>query len=743
CGGGNLNLSVYDPSLVLQSSSSFNSTGASSTDQGWGAAVGPDGSVYAAGIVNQNCGGQNAWVGKYNSSLVLQSSASFDGPVYSYDGAQAVAADASGNIYTAGYVNEYRPNNVLNNNMLVAKYNASLVLLATASFSAQPDGDERAWAVAPGQGGAVYAAGIAAGHLWLWKYDSSLVLQATATVTGTANNSDIAYGIAVASNGTVYAAGMVENSGTGNDLWVGRYDPALVLESSATFNGPLAASDDYGSRVAVNGDGDVFVAGEVESSAENWNIWLGKYDAYLALVSSTVYGASALVDEMYSITADEKGRVFLSGTSPEGDGDIWAAQFNTALVFQSSFTVDGPGVTVDRGAGIATDGNGAVYAVGTLSLAANSEEDIYLSKYQALATPPAVGIADPPDNSYKYALDAVAGTAFDDVSVSSAQLSIQRLSDGLYWNGSAWAAGPLWLDAGVDANNWTYESVPSWVSRSSYTVVAKARDRAGDWSQLYSTSTFTFGEAPAGCGVNATREVAKSGYQYSSIQAAVNSISAVLSTTACVVIRDAETYSEQVTVRNFANNGYRLKIMADPTFVSSAPLVNPPAFSTAAFQVFNDSVSVLGINIISTNSVQYGIRASSSAVTVSSVNIVSGGKIYTAGISISSYSEVSFSSITVQSAVGLRLNGSGTTVSFSTVTSTLVNSYGAALYLNGVSSNTITQSYIANLGTGGCAAGYVGAGAHLTGGASNNTISLSTITSSVFGYCGGAVQLTD
>ena len=41
------------------------------------------------------------------------------------------------------------------------------------------------------------------------------------------------------------------------------------------------------------------------------------------------------------------------------------------------------------------------------------------------------------------------------------------------------------------------------------------------------------------------------------------------------VVRDTGTYSEQVTVQNFVNgaNGYTLTIMADPSFVSSAPVV--------------------------------------------------------------------------------------------------------------------------------------------------------------------------
>ena len=44
---------------------------------------------------------------------------------------------------------------------------------------------------------------------------------------------------------------------------------------------------------------------------------------------------------------------------------------------------------------------------------------------------------------------------------------------------------------------------------------------------------------------------------------------------------------------------YLLRIMADPSFISSAPVVSPPVVnSTAAFQVLNASVSIQHITIV-------------------------------------------------------------------------------------------------------------------------------------------------
>ena len=204
---------------------------------------------------------------------------------------------------------------------------------------------------------------------------------------------------------------------------------------------------------------------------------------------------------------------------------------------------------------------------------------------------------------------------------------------------------------------------------------------------------------PAGCGVGAN--VGKNGTApFDSIQAAINSLPVSLSTTTCVVIRDTSTYSEQVTIQGFNTSGYRLKIMADPTFTSSAPIVNPPVSSTAAFQIMNASVTVQGINIISTNPVSYGILSSSASVNISSVNVISGENIWTAGISLSSWSVLSNSSITVQNAYGLYLAGSlGTSISYTTATANSASKY--ALYLNNASSNSFTQGFISNSGGSG------------------------------------------
>ena len=202
--------------------------------------------------------------------------------------------------------------------------------------------------------------------------------------------------------------------------------------------------------------------------------------------------------------------------------------------------------------------------------------------------------------------------------------------------------------------------------------------------------------APSGCGIEETRNVGKSGYIYATIQSAIDSLPRALGATACAVIKDAAVYNEQVTVRDFDNNGYRLKIMADPELAGPAPAVSPPALSTAAFQLFSDSVTLQGINVAPALSLAYGVFSSSADVALSSVSVISGGNIFSAGVVLSSRSLVSDSGIAVQAADGLLLEGELSVISQSTIAS---NAAGfSALTFSGASSNTVTGSYLSNPG---------------------------------------------
>jgi len=104
---------------------------------------------------------------------------------------------------------------------------------------------------------------------------------------------------------------------------------------------------------------------------------------------------------------------------------------------------------------------------------------------------PKVEITLPSEKFYN-SLNKIEGTCLDNASVSSVDLRIIRESDKYYWDGSTWNPTSLWVNSTVYTSSWTYTSVPTWGDGSSYTIIAKAQDTAGNWSMVYSTKTFTY-----------------------------------------------------------------------------------------------------------------------------------------------------------------------------------------------------------------------------------------------------------
>lgn len=208
---------------------------------------------------------------------------------------------------------------------------------------------------------------------------------------------------------------------------------------------------------------------------------------------------------------------------------------------------------------------------------------------------------------------------------------------------------------------------------------------------------------------------------YATIQAAVDALPTTLSGHTCVVIRDAATYTEQVTVANFTNNGSSLTIRHHTGLAGGRATVRAPGGGEAAFRILNASVNVVGLDVLVDVSIPYGILASSGWVTISSVAVTTGPVfgVTTAGISLSSWSTVSYASVSVGGAPALRLEASAqrSTVLYSTFTSA---SNIGAVYSAGGSTNTFDNVRAHAVG---------GTGLLLALGSHYNTVTRSSITS--------------
>ncbi|MDP3541709.1 MAG: hypothetical protein Q8T11_04490, partial [Elusimicrobiota bacterium] len=240
-----------------------------------------------------------------------------------------------------------------------------------------------------------------------------------------------------------------------------------------------------------------------------------------------------------------------------------------------------------------------------------------------------------------------------------------------------------------------------WLTDVSTTVVGLAFDtvyhfqvraRNGDgvltgYQSLASTRTLNL-DYP-GCAV--TRYVGV-GQPNATIQDGVTALPTSLPGHACVVITDVGPFNEQVTVQGFSNDGSSITIFTDPA-VGAHAVVSPVSGSTAAFRIANSSVNILAVDVVASQNVPYGVWASSAYVTLSSVSVSTSGNlgIYTAGVRISSWSAISYSSVTVWGAYGIWLEGvTGTTIAFSSASAA-----DLGLYVADSDSNTIRDSWFA------------------------------------------------
>jgi len=367
----------------LPSSTTFNGSG-NGYDEGYGIATDSSGNVWIAGWVNGPS--KDIWVAKYNSSLVLQASATFNGSANNVDTGYGIATDSSGNVWVTG--------SLLNvgsefDNIWVAKYNSSLVLQASATINGSSNSSDRGQGITTDSSGNVWVTGQidenTGDNIWVAKYNSSLVLQASATINGSGIAFDQGTGITTDSSDNVWVTGSVNETSEADNIWIAKYNSSLVLQASATINGS-GNTNDSGQGITTDSSGNVWVTGSVNETSEGSNIWVAKYNSSLVLqASATINGSGNTNDYGTGIARDSSGNVWVTGWVFEtsGDNNILVAQYNSLLVLQASATFNGSLDNVDRGYGIAADSSGNVWVTGGLSELSGGT-NIWLGKFAAL-----------------------------------------------------------------------------------------------------------------------------------------------------------------------------------------------------------------------------------------------------------------------------------------------------------------------------------------------------------------------
>jgi hypothetical protein len=323
-----------------------------------------------------------AWVRRYN------------GPGNSSDGAKALAADASGNVYVTGY----SVGSGTDPDYATIKYDSA----GTQQWVQRYDGslhlDDVALALALDASANVYVTGMSCGHGGDYatiKYNSAGTQQWMQRYDGPGNGGDLADALAVDASGNVYVTGYSEGSGASEDSGTYFYfDYATIKYNSAgvqqwvqRYNGPVNG-EDYATAIAVDASGNVYVTGYSAGSGTNWDYATIKYDSAGTQQWVQRYnGPGNDRDEAYALALDASGNVYVTGCSDVSGAypDYATIKYDSAGTQQWVQRYNGPGNEEDVAFALALDASANVYVTG-MSYGHGGNEDYATIKYNSAGT---------------------------------------------------------------------------------------------------------------------------------------------------------------------------------------------------------------------------------------------------------------------------------------------------------------------------------------------------------------------
>ena len=367
--GGNADVATikYDPDGEVVWLDRYNGP-ADGSDYGQDIAVDASGNVYVTGTSEGSGTRQDYVTIKYQSDGRILWAERYDGPGQ-WDYAEALAVDASGNVYVIGTSDGGYPGT--QDDYATIKYGPDGNELWVRRYSGPGSYDDGANDLAVDASGNVYVTGftidanVDANYTTI-KYDPDGDTLWVREYYGT-GGSDQAQALALDASGNVYVTGYSSGIGTSQDIATVKYDTDGNGQWAARYNGP-DNDRDVGREVAVDASGNVFAFGyTVRLDTDEEDFVTIKYDPDGMELWARLYNGPGN-DEDYpkALALDAYGNAYVCGNSYDSTTLLDYATLKYASNGDLVWTVryDGPANDTDYGSDLALDASDNVYVTG-------------------------------------------------------------------------------------------------------------------------------------------------------------------------------------------------------------------------------------------------------------------------------------------------------------------------------------------------------------------------------------------
>jgi len=295
------------------------------------------------------------------------------GPGATNEQATALAVDNSGNVFVTGYspATSIAPSYY---DIVTIKYSNAGVPLWTNRYNGPADGRDHPNAIAVDDLGDVLIAGYSA-NLKSYPYDYDYVAIKYASTgdllwinrhSGSGGGDDVAVALALNNQGDVVVTGSSTGPGSSTDfltvayssggapLWTNRHDGAGNDVDTAT-------------AIAADATGNVFVTGysaAMTGFPSDYGYVTLKYSNTGQPLWTNRYDGPNYHDYARAVAVDQQGDVFVAGRSVGNHYDFATIKYSSAGVAQWTNRYDGPGNSDDSPIAIVTDGSGNVIVAG-------------------------------------------------------------------------------------------------------------------------------------------------------------------------------------------------------------------------------------------------------------------------------------------------------------------------------------------------------------------------------------------